>query len=93
MEEVPLECFFEANSDYLVQKLFAAINVSVGSLHTILMKDLQYTPYKMQVSQELKSCDLENRLSFCLKFKQIIEREEWDPADIVFFIWIEEFIN
>ena len=73
-----------AISDYSIRKLSAATNVSVGSLHTILKKDLQLTPYKIQVSQELKTGDVKKRLSFCMKIKQMIEREELDPADIIF---------
>ena len=67
-----------------LRKLVGQVGISIGSLHTIMKKDLGLKPYKMLEAQELKRGDQKKRWDFCKKVKGMISSKELDPGNIIF---------
>ena len=67
-----------------LRKLVGQVGISIGSLHTIMKRDIGLKPYKMQEAQELKRGDQKKRWDFCKKVKGMISSKELDPGNIIF---------
>ena len=66
------------------RRLAFASDLKKSSVHTILRKDLNLKPYKPQTCQDLKEGDQSKRLEFCLRIKEMIQNDEFDPGTIIF---------
>ena len=62
-----IQSLIGSNNKMSVRRLAFATDIKKSSVHRILKKDLRLTPYKPQLSQELKEGDDEKILAFCVK--------------------------
>lgn len=66
----------QANPRVSTRRLSAQMGISRQSLQTIMHKDLNLFPYKIQMTNKLNAADLPIRLEFCQKFLQMVEDDE-----------------
>jgi hypothetical protein len=72
-----------------IRRLRQQVNLSYGTCHKILKKDINLFPYKIRVLQEIKPPDYPKRMDYCRWFEQNMNDE---ILDLTFFSdegWID----
>ena len=81
-KQTKINSLVSANNEISVKRLAFAVVMKKSSVHNIPRKDLHLTPYKPQISQELKEGEDIKTLAFFQKIQDMIERGKLDPMKI-----------
>ncbi|RZC34083.1 hypothetical protein BDFB_002689 [Asbolus verrucosus] len=73
----------EATPSKSIKKLSQEIHLSYGTTHTVLKKELNLCPYKVQLFHQILARDLQPRINYCQWFLNNINNDEL--LDLSFF--------
>ena len=73
-----IRTMIEKNPSSSCRSLSASTDFSKSKIHNILRKDIQLTPYKLQVARLLAEHTREERLEFCHKFLEKVSEREFN---------------